>query len=162
MSFPITRVEIVQSNLENYLTTAHPSHRRLNETDPLRPGGSLTARQAMEVFEDPVTSRLLDVAARELKKRNQGFYTISSAGHENNAVVGTLLRLDDPCLLHYRSGALMAARSRKLSGVDPVFDTLLSFCASANPTALGRCDAMVLVCGGTHIARLRTRRSGSR
>src|SRR6266511_3385337 len=139
MSFPITRVEIVQSNLENYLTTAHPSHRRLNETDPLRPGGSLTARQAMEVFEDQVTSRLLDVAARELKKRNQGFYTISSAGHENNAVVGTLLRLDDPCLLHYRSGALMAARSRKLSGVDPVFDTLLSFCASADdPISQGR------------------------
>jgi len=54
-----------------------------------------------------VTSRLLDVAARELKKRNQGFYTISSAGHENNAIIGTLLRLDDPCFLHYRSGALM-------------------------------------------------------
>ena len=91
MSSPITRVEIVQSNLENYLTTAHPSHRRLNETDTLRPGGSLTARQALEVFEDQVTSRLLDVAGRELKKRNQGFYTISSAGHENNAVVGALL-----------------------------------------------------------------------
>src|SRR4029453_7020475 len=62
-----------------------------------------------------------------------------SSGHENNAVVGTLLRLDDPCLLHYRSGALMAARSRKLPGVDPVFDTLLSFCASAaDPNSQGR------------------------
>jgi len=139
MSSPITRVEIVQNNLENYLTTAAPAHHRLNETDPLRPGGSLTARQALEVFEDQVTSRLLDVAARELKKRNQGFYTISSAGHENNAIVGTLLRLDDPCFLHYRSGALMAARSRKLPGVDPVFDTLLSFCASADdPISQGR------------------------
>ncbi len=139
MSSPITRVEIVQSNLENYLTTAQPVHHRLNETDPLRPGGSLTARQALEVFEDQVTSRLLDVAARELKKRNQGFYTISSAGHENNAVIGALLRVDDPCLLHYRSGALMAARSRKLPGVDQVFDTLLSFCASADdPISQGR------------------------
>ncbi|HEU0175074.1 MAG TPA: thiamine pyrophosphate-dependent enzyme [Blastocatellia bacterium] len=139
MSSPITRVEIVQNNLENYLTTAAPAHRRLDETDPLRPGGSLTARQALEVFEDQVTSRLLDVAARELKKRNQGFYTISSAGHENNAIIGTLLRLDDPCFLHYRSGALMAARSRKLPGVDPVFDTLLSFCASADdPISQGR------------------------
>jgi 2-oxoisovalerate dehydrogenase E1 component len=139
MSSPITRVEIVQTNLENYLTGAQPADRRLNENDPLRPGGSLTARQALEVFEDQVTSRLLDVAARELKKRNQGFYTISSAGHENNAIIGTLLRQDDPCFLHYRSGALMAARSRKLPGVDPVFDTLLSFCASADdPISQGR------------------------
>jgi 2-oxoisovalerate dehydrogenase E1 component len=139
MSSPITRVEIVQNNLENYLTTAQPINRRLNETDPLRAGGSLTAGQALEIFEDQVTSRLLDVAARELKKRNQGFYTISSAGHENNAIVGKLLRLDDPCFLHYRSGALMAARSRKLPGVDPVFDTLLSFCASADdPISQGR------------------------
>jgi 2-oxoisovalerate dehydrogenase E1 component len=139
MSSPITRVEIVQNNLEDYLTTATPAHHRLNETDPLRPGGSLTARKALEIFEDQVTSRLLDVAARELKKRNQGFYTISSAGHENNAVVGTLLRLDDPCFLHYRSGALMVSRSRKLPGVDPVLDTLLSFCASADdPISQGR------------------------
>src|SRR5215470_1998929 len=132
MSSPITRVEIVQGNLENYLTAAQPWRRRLNETDPLRPGGSLTARQALEVFEDQVTSRLLDVAARELKKRNQGFYTISSAGHENNAIVGTLLRLDDPCFLHYRSGGLMMARARKLSESDPIFETLLSFCASSD------------------------------
>src|SRR5262245_60433573 len=139
MSSPITRVEIVQNNLENYLNSARGPGSRLGEDDPLRSGGGLTARQALEVFEDQVTSRLLDVAARELKKRNQGFYTISSAGHENNAVVGALLRLDDPCLLHYRSGALMAARSRKLPGIDPVFDTLLSFCASADdPISEGR------------------------
>jgi 2-oxoisovalerate dehydrogenase E1 component len=139
MSAPITRVEIVQNNLENYLASVLPARRRLNETDPLRAGGSLTARQALEVFEDQVTSRLLDVAARELKKRNQGFYTISSAGHENNSIIGTLLRLDDPCFLHYRSGALMVARSRKLPGVDPIFDTLLSFCASADdPISQGR------------------------
>src|SRR5262245_21309873 len=130
MSSPITRVEIVQNNLENYLANARPSRGRLEPTDPLRSGGGLTARQALEVFEDQVSSRLLDVAARELKKRNQGFYTISSAGHENNAIVGALLRLEDPCFLHYRSGGLMAARARKKSGVDVIFDTLLSFCAS--------------------------------
>jgi 2-oxoisovalerate dehydrogenase E1 component len=139
MASPITRVEIVQSNLETYLSGAQPTSSRLDESDPLRPAGSLTAGRALEIFEDQVTSRLLDVAARELKKRNQGFYTISSAGHENNAIVGTLLRLDDPCFLHYRSGALMAARSRKLPGVDSVFDTLLSFCASADdPISQGR------------------------
>src|SRR5215831_19088877 len=139
MSSPITRVEIVQSALENYLTSDQPARRRLNETDPLQPGGSLTARQALEVFEDQVTSRLLDVAARELKILNQGFYTISSAGHENIAIGGTLLRLDAPCFLHYRSGALMASRSRKRPNVDPIFDTLLSFCASADdPISQGR------------------------
>src|SRR5262245_56225092 len=139
MATPITRLEIVQSNLESYLTVAKAASRHLGYADPLRPGGSLTARQALEIFEDQVTSRLLDVAARELKKRDQGFYTISSAGHENNAIVGTLLRLDDPCFLHYRSGALMVARSRKLPGADPIFDTLLSFCASADdPISQGR------------------------
>src|SRR5262249_54709043 len=139
MSSPITRVEIVQNNLGNYLATARPAGHRLDESDPLRPGGRLTARQALEIFEDQVTSRLLDVAARELKRRNQGFYTISSAGHENNAISGTLLRLDDPCFLHYRSGALMASRSRKLPDVDPILDTLLSFCASADdPISQGR------------------------
>jgi 2-oxoisovalerate dehydrogenase E1 component len=139
MTPSITRVEIVQNNLESYLTSAQSVSRRLTDADSLRPESSLTARQALEIFEDQVTSRLLDVAARELKKRNQGFYTISSAGHENNAIVGTLLRLDDPCFLHYRSGALMVSRSRKLPGVDPVFDTLLSFCASADdPISQGR------------------------
>src|SRR5215467_14275239 len=139
MSSPITRVEIVQNNLENYLISDQPARRRLNETDPLRPGGSLAARQALEIFEDQVASRLLDVAARELKKRNLGFYTISSAGHEQNAVVGALLRLDDPCFLHYRSGGLMMARARQLSGSTPILDTLLSFCASADdPISQGR------------------------
>jgi 2-oxoisovalerate dehydrogenase E1 component len=139
MSTPVTRVEIVQNNLNCYMASAHSAAVRLADTDPIRAGSSLTAAKAMELFEDQITSRLLDVAARELKKRNQGFYTISSAGHENNAVLGALLRLDDPCFLHYRSGGLMAARSRMLPGVDYVFDTLLSFCASSDdPISQGR------------------------
>lgn len=139
MSSPITRVEIVQGALENYLATAEPASRHPGEHDPLRPGGGLTVAKALEIFEDQVTSRLLDVAGRELKKRNQGFYTISSAGHENDAIIGALLRLDDPCFLHYRSGGLMAARSRKLPEVDTIFDTLLSLCASADdPISEGR------------------------
>src|SRR5439155_7438951 len=113
--------------------------RRLGAGDPLRPGSGLTARQAVELFEDQALSRALDVAARELKRAGRGFYTISSAGHEQNAVVGALLRLDDPCFLHYRSGGLMMARARKLSGSTPILDTLLSFCASADdPISQGR------------------------
>jgi 2-oxoisovalerate dehydrogenase E1 component len=139
MSTPATRVEIVQNNLENYLASASPAQTRLAKTDPLNSATSLTVQQALEIFEDQVTSRLLDVAARELKKRNQGFYTIASAGHENNAVVGTLLRLTDPCFLHYRAGGFMMARARKLPGSTPIFDTLVSFCASIDdPIAQGR------------------------
>ena len=139
MSSPATRVEIVQSKLDNYLANAQTANYRLAQTDVLSPETSLTVEQAIRIFEDQVTSRLLDVAARELKKRNQGFYTISSAGHENNAILGTLLRLDDPCFLHYRAGAMIMARSRKLPGSNPIFDTLLSFCASSDdPISQGR------------------------
>lgn len=139
MSAPVTRVEIVQNTLAQYLTSAQPVARPLAAEDSLSAASTLTVRQALEIFEDQVTSRLLDVAARELKKRNEGYYTISSAGHENNAVVGALLRLEDPCLLHYRSGGLMMARSRKAPEVDAIYDTLLSFAASKeDPIAQGR------------------------
>ncbi|MFN0124278.1 MAG: thiamine pyrophosphate-dependent enzyme [Blastocatellia bacterium] len=134
-----TRVEIVQNNLDQYLATAQSHVPPLAATAPIRPGAILTAGQACEIFADQVTSRLLDVAARELKARNQGYYTISSAGHENNAIAGALLRLDDPCFVHYRSGALMLARARRLPGCDMVMDTLLSFCAAKDdPIAEGR------------------------
>jgi 2-oxoisovalerate dehydrogenase E1 component len=139
MAVPVTRVEIVQDSLLHELATAQAAAIRLAPDAPLRAGSSLTVAAALELFEDQIASRLLDVAARELKKRNQGFYTISSAGHENNAVLGALLRLDDPCFLHYRAGGLMAARSRKLPGVDYLLDTLLSFCASSDdPISAGR------------------------
>ncbi len=139
MATPLTRVEIVQNRLNDYLIAAEPAAVRLALDDPLRPGSKLAVKQALEIFEDQAMSRLLDVAARELKRRNEGFYTISSAGHENNAIVGAILRLDDPCFLHYRSGGLMMARSRKLPEIDPVFETLLSFCASKDdPISQGR------------------------
>ncbi|MCI0664659.1 MAG: thiamine pyrophosphate-dependent enzyme [Acidobacteria bacterium] len=139
MSLPITRVEIVQNSLFNYLANARPAERQLNQSETLNEETELTAQQALEIFEDQVTSRLLDVAARELKRRNEGYHTVTGAGHENNAIIGSLLRLDDPCFLHYRSGGLMIARARKLPGSNPIFDTLLSICASAHdPIAQGR------------------------
>lgn len=134
-----TRVEIVQENLRNYLATAQPASTLLPANASLTANTTLTVQQAGEIFADQVTSRFLDVAARELRKTNQSFYTISSAGHEQNAVLGALLRLDDPCFLHYRSGGLMAARARKLPGSDAILDTVLSFCASSDdPISQGR------------------------
>lgn len=129
----------MQENLNRYLAEATSDSTKLVAEAPLNATTTLTARQAVELFTDQVTSRLLDVAARELRKTNQSFYTISSAGHENNAIIGALLRLDDPCFLHYRSGGLMMARARKHTGSDPILDTVLSFCASADdPISQGR------------------------
>jgi 2-oxoisovalerate dehydrogenase E1 component len=140
----LTRVEIVEGRLDELLSTAPElpaalSSDVLSSDAPLRPGTTLTVRAALRLFEDQCTSRALDVAARELKKTNQSYYTISSAGHEQNAVVGTLLETSDPCFLHYRSGGLMASRLRRLDGETPTFDTLLSLCASSeDPTSGGR------------------------
>ena len=132
-----TRVEIVQSTLRRLLEAAQPASKLLAPQAPLRDDRSLTVEVALQIFEDQLRSRLLDVAARTLKARDQGYYTIGSAGHEQNAVVGTLLRRTDPCFLHYRSGALMMARSRQLPQIDPIRDTLLSFCASSEDPASG-------------------------
>ncbi len=133
------RVAIVESALDAYLVTAANAASMLPGDAPLRAGSGLTARKAVELFEDQVLSRQLDVAARELKKTNRSFHTISSAGHENNVTLGAQLRITDPALLHYRSGALMMARARQLPGSTPAFDTLLGMVASReDPIAQGR------------------------
>ncbi|MFM7297090.1 MAG: MFS transporter, partial [Planctomycetota bacterium] len=131
------RVAVVEKAFDAWLESAASAPALLGPDEPLQAGSSLTARAAVELFEDQVASRALDIAAREPKKSNHSFYTISSAGHENNAVLGALLRATDPCFLHYRSGGLMQARSRKLDGGTPVFDTLLSLVASAEDPASG-------------------------
>lgn len=133
------RVAVVEANLDRFLSEAAPAARRLDSDERLWSGTTLTARQAVQLFEDQAASRALDVVARELKKDGQSFYTISSAGHEQNALVGALLRDDDPCFLHYRSGALMMARARRAGGETPVFDTLLGLVASSDdPVSGGR------------------------
>jgi 2-oxoisovalerate dehydrogenase E1 component len=125
-------VETVQARITDYLRNAESRSSILAPDDRISSSSTLTAGTALEIFEDQITSRLLDVKARDLKKRNLGFYTISSAGHEQNAVVGTVLRLADPCLLHYRSGAFMQARARKREGEDQILNTLLSLVASSD------------------------------
>lgn len=134
-----TRVEIVQESFHAGLASAPVAARRLGPDEPVAPHTTLTAAAAVDLFADMVASRLLDVAARELRKTGQSFYTISSAGHEANAALGALLRPDDPCFLHYRSGGLMLARTRRAGEGDAVRDTVLSFCASADdPISGGR------------------------
>jgi 2-oxoisovalerate dehydrogenase E1 component len=133
------RVAIVQGALDDYLAGGSAGAEPLAPNQPIRPGSGLTARTAIGLFEDQVLSREIDVAARELKKTNRSFYTISSAGHEANVTLGAQLRITDPAFLHYRSGALMMARARQLPGTTPAFDALLGIVASRDdPIAQGR------------------------
>ena len=133
------RVAAVERQLDDYLSHATPADRRLAADAPLSDGSRLTAATAMGLFEDQLASRQVDVASRELKKTNRSFYTIGSAGHENNALVGARLRVDDPAFLHYRSGGFVMARARQLAGSTPTLDTLLGVVASSDdPISQGR------------------------
>jgi 2-oxoisovalerate dehydrogenase E1 component len=131
------RVAAVEQRLDRTISGLEPTAHRLAPDDPLRAGSTLTAAAAVELFGDQVRSRALDVAARGLRARGQGYYTISSAGHEMNAVVGAVTRPDDPAFLHYRSGGFFLARARKVAGVDGVGAVARSFAAAADEPASG-------------------------
>ena len=133
------RVPIVEEHLDHLLRSAVASTHRRTPDLAVRDGSDLTVARALALFEDQLASRQLDVAARELKKTGRSYYTISSAGHENNAIIGARLRVDDPAFLHYRSGGFFMARSRMLAGSTPVLDTMLGIVASSDdPIAQGR------------------------
>lgn len=106
--------------------------------------GSLTPERALQLFESQLQSRHLDLAARYLRARGTGFYTIGGFGHEGNAAIAAALRASDPALLHYRSGGFYAERARMHlaeagSGVDPMRDVLLGVVASReDPISGGR------------------------
>jgi 2-oxoisovalerate dehydrogenase E1 component len=135
----VDRVAAVEAALDAAIATAPEATTRLAPDAQLTAATSLTAAQAVELFEDQVRSRTLDVVARELKARGEGFYTISSAGHEDDVVLGALLRPTDVCFLHYRSGALMMAHGRQDPDADPLWDGLLSLTASRDdPVSGGR------------------------
>jgi len=99
----------------------------------------LAGESVVELFYSQVMSRQLDRLSRRLQARGEGFYTIGSSGHENNAAVAEALRLDDMAFLHYRSNAFQIHRSKKLPGQTPAWDMLLSFAASSeDPISGGR------------------------
>nr|WP_228541677.1 thiamine pyrophosphate-dependent enzyme [Nocardia sp. XZ_19_369] len=93
----------------------------------------------LELFEAQATSRQLDLAARQLGASKRGYYSIGSSGHEGNAALGVALRVTDPALLHYRSGAFFVQRTRQVPGLDPIRDVLLGVvAAAADPISGGR------------------------
>ncbi len=109
-------------------------------TTTVSPGDvGLSAPDLLDLFESQLLSRHVDLAARRLKARGQGFYTISSAGHEGNAVFGRVFRTTDMAFLHYRSGAFVIQRAKHVAGQNPVRDILLSMvAASDDPVSGGR------------------------
>jgi 2-oxoisovalerate dehydrogenase E1 component len=109
-------------------------------TADVQPADVGLGRDAMvELFYSQVASRQMDRLSRRLQARGEGFYTIGSSGHENNAAVAEALRVDDMAFLHYRSNAFQIHRSKKLPGQTPCWDMLLSFAASAeDPISGGR------------------------
>ena len=95
----------------------------------------------LQLFDAMAGSRLLDIAARRLRERGLGFYTIGSAGHESNAFVAAAVRPTDPALLHYRSGAFFLARAQQAgrSLDDALRAVLLGMVAAvADPASGGR------------------------
>lgn len=72
-------------------------------------------------------------------REGRGYYSIGSSGHEGNAAVAAALRVTDPALLHYRSGAFFVERARRVPGLDPIRDVLLGVtAAAADPISGGR------------------------
>lgn len=97
------------------------------------------AKELKHMFFDQLLSRALDYTARDLKKKDLAYYTISSAGHESNVLLGQHLKITDPCFLHYRSGALMARRYRFDQQRNYTKDVLMSVvCAQDEPVSGGR------------------------
>ncbi|MEP6661690.1 MAG: thiamine pyrophosphate-dependent enzyme [Acidimicrobiales bacterium] len=106
---------------------------------PVRAGSRLTGAMALGIFASQLGSRHLDLAARWLRARGQGFYTIGSSGHESNAAVAAALRPTDPALLHYRAGGFYLERGRQVHGRPPLSDVLLGMVAAVDePIAGGR------------------------
>ena len=134
----VDRIALAEAALDRAVSEALEPTEQRDPGAEVRPGGP-TGRQLVEVFADQVASRHLDVVARELRSRQVGYYTISSAGHEHTALVGALTRPDDPAFLHYRDGAFVLARARRGGVASMERDVLYSLCAAEqDPVAQGR------------------------
>ena len=134
----VNRAEVCDQNFVEFVQNWHGKPGRAPRAgEPVLPESLCTARDFGELFESQLISRHLDLMARVLRVKNKVFYTIGSSGHEGNAMVARLTRHTDPAFLHYRSGAFMAERFRKLPGMDPIMDSALSFAASKDDPASG-------------------------
>jgi 2-oxoisovalerate dehydrogenase E1 component len=139
-----TGIAALEDALRSGIGTLSATGRQNGGPDDVEAGtqpapGALGRARLQAIFDAQATSRHLDVVARELQSAGEGFYTIGSAGHEGNAVIAAALRLDDPALLHYRSGAFYLARAAMSPGSTPIADIVSGMMALADePIAGGR------------------------
>ena len=139
----LNRAEICDQNFIEFVTDySGPTVDAPDGDDAVLPGSTCNVDDFRDLFGSQLASRHLDLMARVLRVQNKVFYTIGSSGHEGNAMVARLTRHTDPAFLHYRSGAFMAERFRKLPASDgqprdPIMDSALSFAASADDPASG-------------------------
>ena len=133
----VNRAEVCDQNFIEFVRTWQGTPQAPVSLDAaILPGSLCRVSDFVDLFESQLISRHLDLMARVLRVQNKVFYTIGSSGHEGNAMVARLTRHTDPAFLHYRSGAFMAERFRKL-GMDPALDAALSFAASKDDPASG-------------------------
>lgn len=126
------RAKIIETKFKGFLSEETPNADFSDASghDPLK---------LIDIFESQIISRLMDIKARKLRAQGSSFYTIGSSGHEGMAVVGEVSRLTDMAFLHYRDAAFQIQRSKKHPGHTPLYDLLLSFCASSeDPISGGR------------------------
>ncbi|QOC21641.1 MFS transporter [Wenzhouxiangella sp. AB-CW3] len=129
----INRAEVIDQQFLDHLAAIEDGRVPVSDCPGL-PNADL-----LEMFDSQLVSRQIDLMARIKRGENKVFYTIGSSGHEGNAMLGRLTRHTDPAFLHYRSGAFVAERYRKVEDMDFVRDTCLSFAAAkADPASGGR------------------------
>ena len=99
----------------------------------------LAPEDAVALFRAQAQSRQLDLTARKMQARKEGFYTIGSSGHEGMAAVAAAFRPNDMAFLHYRDAGFLLARMNQVPGQTPIRDFLLAFGASSeDPVSGGR------------------------
>src|SRR4051812_48271570 len=139
----VNRAEVCDQNFVEFVQNWSGTPARAGASDsPVLAGSVCSRKDFIDLFDSQLVSRHLDLMARVLRVKNKVFYTIGSSGHEGNAMVARLTRHTDPAFLHYRSGAFMAERFRKLPSadgkrLDPIMDSALSFAASKDDPASG-------------------------
>ncbi len=134
-----SRSEVLDANLRALFAPVAEEPAPVALTDPVAPGSAMNGYRFLSLLEAMYLTRHLDLEARQLKNRDEGYYTIASAGHEVNAAVAAALQPTDPAFLHYRSGGFFLARAAQIPGQTPIFDVLLSLTAAADdPIAGGR------------------------
>ena len=130
------RAEVIDQNFTRWVAAGEFPQAK---TAISLPQDDILKTDLISLFESQITSRHMDIFARQLKDSGECFYTIGSSGHEGNAVFGKIFSVEDIAFLHYRSAPFYLERSRKLHKSTPIYDMALSFMASSeDPISGGR------------------------